>query len=268
MTEIISILKEELKHHGAASQERRSNSTCTGEPSTNSLYCYKCSELETQLKDALSELSSVKLITEILNNEVKLLKQTSHNDSNNGVPWINAKSRNPCSSAIIQLPKEVHTTHRIPVAYQYALPVTNRYDALSNQHESLEPSDTIFPTRSEHSSKLGMGYTHEHVKGLSRKKTPAVNQHRRSIIHQLNRPHLQEPSINEDGEYCIPTIVNGVTNVNPTSVAVPKYSDSTRIRINNLRETINVLNREKCSLSKKHRIILIETFISKGMHAT
>jgi hypothetical protein len=76
MTEIISILKEELKHHGSASQERRSNSTCTGEPSTNSLYCYKCSELETQLKDALSELSSVKLITEILNNEVKLLKQT------------------------------------------------------------------------------------------------------------------------------------------------------------------------------------------------
>jgi len=74
MTEIISILKEELKYHGAASQERRSISKCTGEPSTNSQYCCKCSELETQLKDALSELSSVKLITEILNDEIKLLK--------------------------------------------------------------------------------------------------------------------------------------------------------------------------------------------------
>jgi len=36
MTEIISILKEELKYHGAASQERRTISTCTGEPSSNS----------------------------------------------------------------------------------------------------------------------------------------------------------------------------------------------------------------------------------------
>ena len=71
MTEIISILKEELKYHGAASQERRSISKCTGEPSTNSQYCCKCSELETQLKDALSVLSSVKLITEILNDYLK-----------------------------------------------------------------------------------------------------------------------------------------------------------------------------------------------------
>jgi hypothetical protein len=54
MTEIICILKEELKYHGAASRERRTISTCTGEPSTNFLYCCKCSELETQLKDALS----------------------------------------------------------------------------------------------------------------------------------------------------------------------------------------------------------------------
>ena len=43
-----------------------------------------------------------------------------------------------------------------------------------------------------------------------------------------------------------------------------KYSDSTRIRINNLRETINVLNREKCSLPKKHRIILIGDSHIKG----
>ena len=41
MTEIIIILKEELKYHGAASQERKSISTCTGEPSTNSQYCCK-----------------------------------------------------------------------------------------------------------------------------------------------------------------------------------------------------------------------------------
>jgi len=250
MTEIISILKEELKYHGAASQERRSISTCTGEPSTNSQYCCKCSKLETQLKNTLSELSSVKLITEILNDEIKLLKQTSHNDFNTDGPWINAKSRNSRSPATVQQPKEALTSHGIPVAYQFALPVANRYDALSSRQESREPSDSIFPTKSEQSSKLVPGYTHEYVKGLRRKKIPAVNQHRWPRVHQPIKPNLQKPSINEDGEGCIPTIVNGVTNVNPTSVTVPKYSDSTKNRINNLRETINVLNREKCSLSK------------------
>jgi hypothetical protein len=174
------------------------------------------------LKYALSELSSVKLITEILNNEIKLLKQTSHNDSNTGGPWINAKSRNPRSPAIVQQPIEVHTTHGIPVACHYALPVANRYDALSNRQESQELSDTIFPTKSEQSSKLVPGYTDGYVKGFRRKKIPAVNQHRRSIVHQLNKPNLQKPSINEDGECCIPTIVNGLTNVNPTSVTVLK----------------------------------------------
>ena len=124
-------------------------------------------------------------------------------------------------------------THGIPVAYQFALPVANRYDALPNRHESREPSDSIFPTKSEQSSKLVPGYTHKYVKGLPRKKIAAVNQHRRSIVHQPIKPNPQKPSINEDGECCIPTIVNGVTNVNPTSVTVLKYSDSTINRTNN-----------------------------------
>ena len=264
MTEIISILKEELKHHDAASRERRTISTCTGEPFTNSLYCCQCSKLENQLKDALSELSSVKLITEILNDEIKLLKHASHTDSNTGGPWIYATSRNPRSPAIVQQPIEVHATHEIPVACQCALPFTNRYDALSNSQELQEPSYTIFPTKSEQSPKLVPGYTHEYTKGLRRKKIPAVNQHRRSIVHQTNKPNLQKPIINEDGECCIPTIVNGVTNVNPTSVTVPKYSDSTKNRINNLKETIKVLNRKNSSLSKTHRVILIGDSSIKG----
>jgi hypothetical protein len=132
------------------------------------------------LKDTLSELSSVKLITEILNEEIKLLKQTSHNDSNAGGPWLNAKSRNPCSPAIVQPPKEVHTTHGIPAACQYAFAVANRYDALSNRQELQEPSDTIFPTKS---SKSVPAYTHKHVNGLRRKKISAMTQHRRTMVH-------------------------------------------------------------------------------------
>ena len=80
LTEIISILKEELKHQDVSPRERKTISTCTCEQSTDLLYCGRCSELEMQLKDTLSELKSVKLITEILNSEIKLLKQTSQND--------------------------------------------------------------------------------------------------------------------------------------------------------------------------------------------
>jgi hypothetical protein len=71
------------------------------------------------------------------------------------------------------------------------------------------------------------------------------------MVHQRNKPNLQEQSINEDGACFIPTIVNGVTNVNFTSVTKQKYSDSTKNPINNLQETITVHNKKKCSLSKK-----------------
>jgi hypothetical protein len=53
------------------------------------------------------------------------------------------------------------------------------------------------------------------------------------------------------------SIANGVTNVNLNPKLEPKYSDSIGNLINKLRETINVCNKNKYSLSKKHRIILI-----------
>jgi hypothetical protein len=85
------------------------------------------------------------------------------------------------------------------------------------------------------------------------------------MIHQLSKHNLQEPSKNEDGACFIPAIVNGVTNVHLVSEIESKYSDSVSNLINNLRETINVHNQEKCSLSKKkHRIILIGDSNIKG----
>jgi len=61
---------------------------------------------------------------------------------------------------------------------------------------------------------------------------------------------------NEDGACCIPTLVNGVTSVNPNPKTALKYSESTCNLINKLRESINLYNKEKCSRSKKHRVIL------------
>jgi len=50
-----------------------------------------------------------------------------------------------------------------------------------------------------------------------------------------------------------PTLVNGVTSVNLNPKTAPKYRESTGNFINKLRETINVYNKEKCSLPKKKK---------------
>ena len=105
---------------------------------------------------------------------------------------------------------------------------------------------------------------HNYVMGLRRKKTQSMNQPRLPMNHQLNKPNLQEPRKNEDGACFIPTIVNGVTNVNLNPKTEPKYSDSVGNLINTLRETINVSSKKKYSLSKKQRIILIGDSNIKG----
>jgi len=135
MTEIINIQKEELKHDSATKQDQMLVSACEGKPTTSSLQCCNCSQLENQLKEARNELSSVKLITEILNEEIKILKQSSHIDSNAGNSWSIAKSSNSRGSSTARPSKEVHSTHGIPVASQYAVPVANWYAVLSNHHE-------------------------------------------------------------------------------------------------------------------------------------
>ena len=212
----------------------------------------------------------MKLITEILNEENKALKQATHNDAITNDTWIDARSRGPRGLAILQPPKVapsthgIPTTHEIPVARQYSLPTANRYDALSNRQKSWELSDSILPTNFEDSTKLMPGKTNEHAKGLRRMKSSAVNQHKRTVVHQRNKHNLQELSANEDRSCYIPTIVNGETKVTYTTVSVPKYSDSTKSLIHKLRETFNVHNKEKVSHSKKHRIILIGDSNIKG----
>jgi hypothetical protein len=60
-----------------------------------------CLQLENQLKEVLNELSSVKLIIDILNDEINFLKQISLIDSNAGNSWLMSKSRN--SSGVTML---------------------------------------------------------------------------------------------------------------------------------------------------------------------
>jgi len=131
----------------------------------------------------------------------------------------------------------------------YAFPVANRYAVLSNHREPQECNDKIF-SNSEQTSRFVTANNHKYVKRLRRRKTISMNQTSLPMNHQLNKPNLQEPRKNEDGTCSFLTIVNGVTNVNLNPKFELKYSDSIGNLIKKLRETINVCNRNKYSLSK------------------
>jgi len=154
--------------------------------------------------------------------------------------------------------------HGIPVTSQYVLPVSNQYSVLTNHHESHKPNGMILSSNSEQSARFMPVSNHKYIKGLRRKETLLMNQPRLQMNHQQNKPKLQEPMNNEDGAWPIPTLVNGLTNVNPNQKTAPKYRKSTGNLINKPRETINVYKKEKCSLSKKHRIIWIGDSNIKG----
>jgi len=139
---------------------------CEVEPKISALQCDNCSQLDNQLKLALNELSSVKLITEILNKEIKILKQTSHINFNPGNTRSTAKSSNSRRPATVLPSKEVHTTPGIPVTSQYAVPVANQYCVLTNHYESQEHNDMIFSSNSEQSSRSMPVSNHKYVKGL------------------------------------------------------------------------------------------------------
>jgi len=70
------------------------DSTCEGKPKVKAHKCSNCPQLENQLKEALNELSSVKLIMDILYEEIKFLKQTSPKDCNANNSWLIPKSKN------------------------------------------------------------------------------------------------------------------------------------------------------------------------------
>jgi hypothetical protein len=256
MSEIIKIQKDDLRYDSATKSESMSVSACEGKRLISSQQCCNCRQLENQLKEALNELSSVKLIVEILNKEIKFLKEISPSDSNADNSWSIAKSSNSHGLTTSRLSKEKHITHEIPAATRYAVPVANRYASLANYYEPQEFNDRISFATSEQFPRLQSVNNYKNIKGPRRKETLPVKQPSPQKKHQLNKPNLQEPKKNEDGSYSIPTIVNGVTSVNSNAKLEQKYSDSIEVSINKLRQTINTRNKDEYALSKKHREIL------------
>ena len=161
----------------------------------------------------------MKLILEILNEEIKSTRSTLHIGYNTNNSWLTAKTNSLHSSTNIQPSKSKHSTHGIQAAYQYAVPVANRYTVLSSYQELQESNDVIPPSNTKHLSTFKTGNNCNHIKGLHRKKNTAMYQPRLLVTYLPNKHNLQKPrkTENEDETSYIPTIVNGVINVISTS---------------------------------------------------
>jgi uncharacterized protein (DUF342 family) len=95
LTEIINILRDESKYSRANNEDYKSTSTYAGKLRSSSIQCRKCVQLEeAQLQEAHNELSSVKLITDILSEECKSLKQSFHVNPNADNLWSSVTLRN------------------------------------------------------------------------------------------------------------------------------------------------------------------------------
>ena len=186
MTEIINILNEELKYDSTTEHDQKANSVGAKKPMVTSSQCSNCLKLENQLKETLNNLSTMKLILEILNKEIKPTRSTLHIGYNTNNSWVMAKTNSLPSSTYIQPSKSKRSTHGIQAAYQYAVPVANRYTVLSSYQELQESKDEIPPSNMKQLSTFKTGNNYKHIKGLHKKENTAMYQPRLSVTYPIN----------------------------------------------------------------------------------
>jgi hypothetical protein len=133
--------------------------------------------------------------------------------------WTSVKPSNSWGPPATRPPKTAHASLGTSNSCQDTVPITNRYAVLSNHLETQQCNETTFSSDFGQPSRFLPKTSNFHVKGHHWKKSPSMKQDRLPTTHQLDKPNLQESRKNEDGTSRIPTIVNGVTNVNP----IPKH---------------------------------------------
>jgi S-ribosylhomocysteine lyase LuxS involved in autoinducer biosynthesis len=126
LSEIIKILTEEAKPLGANKETNKLTYT----DSVSTTQCGKCNQPELRLQTALNEVSSLKAIVNILNEDSKLSKPTTKTSSDMTNPWTVVLANNSRGSRTTTQPKP--SSCETFYSLQYAVPTTNRYAALSN----------------------------------------------------------------------------------------------------------------------------------------
>ena len=140
MTEIINILKEELKYDGVDGHKGNSNSGSAKKTSYNNTQCRNYVKLENKLKETTNNLCTMTLISEILSEGIRDIKQETHvasNNINNDNRWQSVKTNNSShpNSAMPSMKEQI--SHGISNSRHYMVPVKNRYTVLSRHQDEL-----------------------------------------------------------------------------------------------------------------------------------
>ena len=209
MSETINILVNELKYESANKGAMKSLSTYSEKLKSNPNQCDKCAQRESQLQAALDELNSVKLINNILHEEIKSLTQTPHGVSRDINPWTATKPRKSTATRTL---KTAYTPSDVANSCQYTDLTTNRFAALTSCEEPQQPnsttssSDLMQPSRGKTNNRYG--------KDRQWKKSPTTKQRELPTTQIQVNPNLPKPKKKEDTASTIPTIVNGARSAN------------------------------------------------------
>ena len=132
MIETINTLRDEIKYIRPDNDVRNLNCTYADKVKTSSPHYSTSTQLESQLQETLYELSSMKLITNILKEDPKSLKQSVHLDHNTGSLRTTVKPSYSQDTMASRSPESTHSSLGTSNTSQYIVPTSNRYAVLSN----------------------------------------------------------------------------------------------------------------------------------------
>ena len=147
----------------------------------------KCNQLELQLQTVANEVSSLKLITNTLDEESKSLKPSPQPSSNTTNPWTTTTVNNRYSSRTSIHPQS--SSYETSRRRQYAVPVTNRHAAQSN---SQQTSDSTYSPSPEQQPRYSKETNLNHSKKHYWKNSATEFQNQNSTTHPLTNHNPQE----------------------------------------------------------------------------
>jgi hypothetical protein len=265
LTEIVNLLNEELKTVCQSNEVGKLSTTHADKGKISLTSCRNCVLLESKLQMVTSEISSLKLIIDLLNSDNRSSMQSYQE---------NPKADNICvtadqgiSSGINSYyqPKTVHCSQDAANQDKFAIPTSNRFAALSNYSDQQlnEPSFTSYPaiTPRNYSRKSATNT----VKTYLKKTSPMT----RINGHPVRQPgnHKLQKLRNEKEVQTIPTIVNGVTmktNLKYNSEISGSPTDPINDRIDDLHVTINEYKKSVHLNADMHRVVVIGDSHIKG----
>ena len=225
MNKIINILKEELKYDGGEGHKGNTNSGSAKKTSYNNTQCRNCVKRENKLKETTNNLSSMTLISEILGEEIRDMKQETHvvSNINNDNRWQSVKT-NKLSQPNSAVPsRKEQISHGILSSRHYMVPVNNRYTMLSRHQDELTTNEVSSPSNTRNPAKNTRFRNFKRIGELQSKKTTSIQHLRSSVPHLCSEhnPQSREGSKSESESvseiHHIPTIINGLTKVHHTT---------------------------------------------------